>query len=174
MKFVKLDEIVEFSIGKNITRIKDEDADKYTPEDFDNDLVCRNTIVEEADCIINLISSKASPISIENRKKIITQNFLKCGLDKDKILPWYFCYQFNEGKDFERQITMFNQGTTLSVKKLNVGIIQNFRIKLPSLEKQHIIGEAYRKSIVQYELLMKKAEYFRTYALEIVRKIEED
>ncbi len=171
MKLVCLSEIVEFSSGKNSARIK---GDKYTPEDFDNDLMCRNTIISSEDCIINLIKTKASPISIENENKILTQNFLRCSLKKDEILPWFFCYQFNESKYLEKQIAMFNQGTTLSVKKLNVGTIQKLKIKLLDIEKQEIIGELYRKSMLQNELLIRQAENIKKCTLEIIKKIEED
>ena len=174
MELVRLDEIIEFSLGKNVTRIKEPNTEKYTPEDFERDLSSGDNECNTYGCIINLIKSKAAPISVHTESKVITQNFLKCLLDESKILPWYFCYQFNEGKELEQQIAMFHQGTTLSVKKLNVKTISDLKINLPDLEKQKLIGDAYRKSILQYQLYLKQAEDIKKYTLEMIRKIEED
>lgn len=174
MELVRLDEIIEFSLGKNVTRIKEQDTEIFTPEDFERDLSSGDNECNTYGCIINLIKSKAAPISVHTESKVITQNFLKCLLDESKILPWYFCYQFNEGKELERQIAMFHQGTTLSVKKLNVKTISDLKINLPDLEKQKLIGDAYRKSILQYQLYLKQAEDIKKYTLEMIRKIEED
>ncbi|MBE5970648.1 MAG: hypothetical protein E7242_10495 [Lachnospiraceae bacterium] len=174
MVLVKLNEIIEFSLGKNTTRIKEQDMDIYTPEDFEQDLSSGANDSNTSGCIINLIKSKAAPISGKTESKLITQNFLKCALDETKILPWYFCYQFNEGKDLEQQISMYHQGTTLSVKKLNVKIIGDLQIKLPGLDKQKLIGDTYRKSILQHELYIKRANDIKKYTLEMLRKIEED
>lgn len=174
MELVRLDEIMEFSLGKNVTRIKEQDTEIFTPEDFERDLSSGDNECNTYGCIINLIKSKAAPISVHTESKVITQNFLKCLLDESKILPWYFCYQFNEGKELEQQIAMFHQGTTLSVKKLNVKTISELKINLPDLEKQKLIGDAYRKSILQYQLYLKQAEDIKKYTLEMIRKIEED
>lgn len=174
MELVRLDEIIEFSLGKNVTRIKEPNTEKYTPEDFERDLSSGDNECNTYGCIINLIKSKAAPISVHTESKVITQNFLKCLLDESKILPWYFCYQFNESKELEQQIAMFHQGTTLSVKKLNVKTISDLKINLPDLEKQKLIGDAYRKSILQYQLYLKQAEDIKKYTLEMIRKIEED
>ena len=174
MELVRLDEIIEFSLGKNVTRIKEQDTEIFTPEDFERDLSSGDNECNTYGCIINLIKSKAAPISVHTESKVITQNFLKCLLDESKILPWYFCYQFNESKELEQQIAMFHQGTTLSVKKLNVKTISDLKINLPDLKKQRLIGNAYRKSILQYQLYLKQAEDIKKYTLEMIRKIEED
>ncbi|SES05941.1 restriction endonuclease subunit S [Lachnobacterium bovis] len=174
MEEVSLIEVMEFSLGKNVTRLKEQNEDIYTPEDFECDLTNRIITGETYGCIINLIKSKAAPITVNTEKKVITQNFLKCKLDETKILPWYFCYKFNESKDLEQQIAMYHQGTTLSVRKLNVKTIGDLKIKLPDLEKQKLIGEGYRKSILQHELYLKRANDIRKYTLEMLRKIEED
>ena len=65
---------------------------------------------------------------------------------------------------------MFHQGTTLSVKKLNVKTIGELKIKLPDIEKQKIIGEMYRISLVQKRLRLKQAEDMNQLALTIIRK----
>lgn len=169
-----LNEIMRFSLGKNTTRINVQESNLYSPENFENDLYCVNACYEKSECIINLIKSKVAPLSKENADKCLTSNFLKCEFAPDVLDKWYFCFQFNEGKALEQQIAMFHQGTTLSVKKLNVKTIGELKIKLPDIEKQKIIGEMYRISLVQKRLRLKQAEDMNQLALTIIRKIMED
>ena len=120
MKETTLNDIMHFTLGKNPTRLKESDVNLYTPKDFDQDLLDRDSKDSREVCIINLIRSKAAPMSDANREKILTSNFLRCELDASLIDGWYFCYQFNDGNALSQQIAMVNQGTTLSVKKLNL------------------------------------------------------
>ena len=174
MDIVKLNDVMDFNLGKNITRIRDENSNIYTQEDFEKDLKMNDTEDTQHACILNLIKSKAAPVSQCSERKTLTQNFMKCSLDTSVILPWYFCYQFNEGKYLDQQISMFHQGTTLSVKKLNIKMVEDLMIPLPDLEKQKNIGEAYRRVIKQYELSIKQAVNTRRYALELLRLIGEE
>lgn len=171
---VSLNELIEFTLGKNPTRLKERDSNIYTPENFDNDLFGINMSGEMSECIINLIKSKAAPVSAESSSKCLTSNFLRCEFDKSVLDKWYFCYQFNEGKDFDQQIAMVHQGTTLSVKKLNVKTIGELRIRLPDIEKQRKIGELYRQSLIRNRLMLKQAEEIKNLTLTVIRKIEED
>lgn len=174
MKSISLNEIIQFTSGKNPTRIR-EQADKlYTPEDFEKDLHCINSTKVGMGCIINLIKSKCSPISEQTEEKCITSNFLRCDFDTGKLDSWYFCYQFNEGKSFEQQIEMYHQGTTLSVKKLNIKTIGELKIVLPDIEKQRTIGNIYRQSIVQNDLMVQQAEDIRKFTMILIRRMEED
>lgn len=174
MEIKRLGEIIIFSLGKNPTRIKERETMIYSPENFENDLYCISKHNNSSECIINLIKSKAAPVSQDNEDKCITSNFLRCEFDGQILDKWYFCYQFNEGKDFEQQIAMFHQGTTLSVKKLNVKTVGELKIKLPDIEKQRKIGELYRQSLIQNRLMKKQAEDIRDLLLLTIRKIEEE
>lgn len=174
MELKSLCEVINFSLGKNPTRIKEQELSLYSPENFESDLYCINEHDKRSECIINLIKSKAAPVSMDNADKCITSNFLKCEFDGRILDKWYFCYQFNEGKDFEQQIAMFHQGTTLSVKKLNVKIIGELKIRLPDIDKQRKIGELYRQSLIQNRLMIKQAEDIKNLTLTIIRRIEED
>lgn len=174
MQSIALNEIIQFTLGKNPTRIRGQADELYTPEDFENDLHCINSTKEEIGCIINLIKSKCSPISEQTEAKCITSNFLRCDFDTRKIYSWYFCYQFNEGKGFEQQIEMYHQGTTLSVKKLNIKTIGELKIVLPDIERQRTIGNLYRQSIIQNDLLVKQAENVRKFMMTLIRRMEED
>ena len=110
MELKSLCEVINFSLGKNPTRIKEQELSLYSPENFESDLYCINEHDKRSECIINLIKSKVAPVSMDNADKCITSNFLKCEFDGRILDKWYFCYQFNEGKDFEQQIAMFHQG----------------------------------------------------------------
>ena len=120
------------------------------------------------------MKTKAAPVSTENEDKCLTSNFLRCEFDSKILDKWYFCFQFNEGKDFEQQIAMFHQGTTLSVKKLNVKTIGELKIRLPEIKKQRVIGELYRRSLIENRLRIKQAEDMNHLTLALIRKIEED
>ena len=60
------------------------------------------------------------------------------------------------------------------VKKLNVKIIGELKIRLPDIDKQKKIGELYRQSLIQNRLMIKQAEDIKNLTLTIIRKIEED
>ncbi len=169
-----LNEVIQFTIGKNPTRLKESDIDLYTPEDFEKDLHSINATEKEDSCVINLIRSKAAPCSLQTTDKCITSNFIRCEFDKDILDSWYFCYQFNAGKTLEQQIAMYHQGTTLSVKKLNIKIIGELKIPIPDIQKQRLIGRLYRQSIIQNDLRIKQAEDINTLTLSVIRRIEED
>ena len=166
-----LEDVIQFSLGKNPSRV-DENEELYSTEDFDTDLL--DNMDNLSIILINLIKSKAAPLSNRNSKKCITSNYLRCELDESKIDPWYFCYQFNEGKSIQQQIGMYHQGNTLSVKKLNIALISQLLIPLPTIEKQKSIGELYRLYIKRQELLRRQYENYNTLNKEIIRLIEED
>ncbi len=174
MESITLSEIVQFTLGKNPTRIREQIGELYTSEDFEKDLHSINTVQGGIGCIINLIKSKCSPISVQTEMKCITSNFLRCDFDTGKIYPWYFCYQFNEGKDFEQQIEMYHQGTTLSVKKLNIKTIGELKIFLPDIKKQMLIGNIYRQSIIQNDLMIRQAEDIKEFTMALIRRMEEN
>ena len=174
MESIALNEIIQFTLGKNPTRIREQADEIYSQEDFEKDLHCINTTKEGMGCIINLIKSKCSPISEQTEVKCITSNFLRCDFDTGKIYPWFFCYQFNEGQDFEQQIEMYHQGTTLSVKKLNIKTIGELKINLPDIEKQRIMGNLYRQSMIQSDLMIRQAENIRKFTIALLHKMEEN
>ena len=70
--------------------------------------------------------------------------------------------------------SMYHQGTTLSVRKLNIKTIGELKIVLPDMEKQRTIGNIYRQSIIQNDLLVKQAEDIRKFMMALIRRMEED
>lgn len=172
MEILKFKDIMTFSSGVNTTRLQKNDENLFSTEDFDNTFNSREK-THSSLCIINLIKSKAVPCLEKDVRKTISQNFLKCLLDTDVILPWYFCCQFNEGKALIQQIKSLNQGTFLAVKRLNVNIISNLEIRIPDLKKQKLIGELYRLSLLQYEQQLKVANDIKTYSFEMINRLLE-
>ena len=69
---------------------------------------------------------------------------------------------------------MYHQGTTLSVKKLNIKTIGELKIILPDIQKQRTIGNLYRQSIIQNDLMVKQAENVRKFTMTLIRRIDED
>ena len=69
---------------------------------------------------------------------------------------------------------MYHQGTTLSVKKLNIKTIGELKIALPDIEKQRTIGNLYRQSMIQNDLMVKQAEDIRKFTMALIRRMEED
>lgn len=168
-----LDDIMEFTAGKNITRLKEQEENIYKPEDFENDLH-GVTDEEPSGCIINLIRSTAAPLLNKTSEKCLTSNFLLCKFNIEVLDPWYFCYLFNESKDVEQQISMLHQGTTLSVKKLTKKSIGELNITLLDMQKQKLIGRLYRESIRQRDLMLKQVDNISNLTKTMIQKIEED
>ena len=71
MKLIILSEMVQFTLGKNPTRMRGQTNELYTSEDFEKDLHCIHAVKEDLGCIINLINSKCSPISEQTKTKCI-------------------------------------------------------------------------------------------------------
>ena len=160
-----LGELIEFTLGKNQTRILDSEQNLYTPDDLEHDLHSIEQSVEENDCVINLIKSKAA---------CLTSNFLKCSFDVNILDPWFFCYQFNESKIVEEQISRLHQGNTLCVKKLTMRSVSEIKIPLYDIKKQRMIGKIYRQMIAHKDLMLRQAENMENLTLAIIKKIEED
>lgn len=173
MNYRALKDLMQFTVGKNKTRIKDSSEDVFTPGDFERSLHNMDFSGEITGCIINLIKSKAAPLSNKS-EKCITSNFLKCVFDVDILDPWFFCYQFNESKMMEQQISMLHQGTTLSVKKLNIKSVGELNISLPDIKRQRLIGALYKESIIQKDLMLRQVENMSKMTLAVISKIEED
>lgn len=172
MEEQELGNIMTYTLGKNTTRIKASESSLYTPEDFDDDLHSTRQI-KPGECIINLIRPQAGPITGKYISKELTSNFLRCTFDSEAMDVWYFCYQFNASRYLKQQINRFNQGNTASVKKLNIKMIGELKIKLPEMEKQKIIGELYRFTLRQEALMQQQVTNMTKLSLETISQIEE-
>ena len=170
----KLSDIVTFTAGKNITRLNNVPEDNiYTQSDFENDLQGLNQGCTQG-CIINLMKSKAAPLSQITGSKCLITNFVLCNFDTDQLDPWYFCYLFNESKEIEKQLNRFQQGTVISVRKLTIKNIGELEIKIINFEKQKVIGKLYKEYVRKDYLMHLQIENISKLTRETIRKIEED
>lgn len=174
MKHQKLEQLIQFALGKNVTRLKDSGSIIYTPEDFEKDLHSINQSGKASECIISMIKSKAAPVSKETADLCITSNFLKCSFDPNILDPWYFCYQFNHGHEIEEQIARYHQGITLCVKKLTIQSISGLSIPLLEIDQQRIVGNLYRQAIIQRDLFLQQADNVMSMTMAVIRKYEEE
>ncbi len=174
MQTIRLDSLLSFSVGDNPSRVKEAEPNFYAQDDFFNDLHGVNMPASKHECIINLIRTAAAPLSAVTADKKITSNYLRCDMPEDELDPWYFCYQFNEGRFIKQQISMFSQGTNISVRRLNLQMIREMMIHLPGIEKQRHLGQLYQYSVKQYDMMCKQAENMKAMTLAVMRKIEED
>lgn len=173
MKELALKEVMTFTLGKNPTRLTEADGALITPDDLDGDLYSRHGDTDRACCIISLIKSTASPASDSTKEKCLTSNFLQCELNSKLIDGWYFCYKFNQSREFTQQIASVHQGTTTSVKKLTQRNIEELRITLPEIEKQRLLGDIYRQSLMQLDLMKKQTDQMGQLMFAAMEKMDE-
>ena len=174
METIKLGDLVGFTLGKNRSRL-DLPADEiYMPDDFTSDLHSRNNLSGIGDCVINQIQTKATVRSEKTQDKCLTSYFIQCKLYSEVLDSWYFCYQFNQGRELKRQIAMGLQGVTLSVKQVSIPTLEKMEIPIVSIDKQRILGRMYKQSIIQTDLMMAKAENFQEATLQMMKRIMED
>lgn len=141
----ELSTIIDLTAGKNVSRLGERsEKDIYTQSDFDNDLQGVND-GEIRSCIINLMRTKAAPLTEKSSNKCLTTNFVLCTFDNNELDPWYFCYLFNESRNVERQVNMFQQGSMLSVKKLTLKNIGDLTVEEIGIDKQRRIGNLYKE-----------------------------
>ena len=67
---ISLEDVIQFTLGKNRTRIDPRITDIYTPDNFEKDLHSITTLDRPDECIINLMKSKAAPLSKETKEKM--------------------------------------------------------------------------------------------------------
>ena len=105
MNKVMLGDVITFTLGKNSTRIKEHESKIYSLEDFEGDLQAAEEISNNYGCTINVIKSKASPLSERTVDKVLNSSYVKCDFDPEVLDPWYLCYQINEGAEIEQLST---------------------------------------------------------------------
>ncbi len=153
METVKVSDLIKnVRSGINQSRIKNHN-ELYGIEDFNSDELGIDRKYSQNSCVINLTYPRCSPLSDVSAKKIISLNYLILELDKDKILDWYFSYQFNHSEAIKSQIARYQQGTMTGIRKINKVIVLDLDIKVPSIEKQRQFADLYRKTgeLLYYE-----------------------
>lgn len=162
----KLNELVEFMSGSpqfRITEVADEYAsvfNYYSQTDLTDDLVgiisegIENKQVRtydevstlcENDVIFSLITGMATIIRRNHEGYLYTQNYVKLLPSKD-IDSKFLVYLINENKMIKKQLIMGLQGS--QVLKYTLKQLKELEIpKMPSIDKQRIIGQVYFKQL---------------------------
>lgn len=176
----KLNELVEFISGSpqfRITEVADEYASVfiyYSQTDLTDDLVgiisegIENKQVRtydevstlcENDVIFSLITGMATIIRKNHEGYLYTQNYVKLLPSKD-IDSKFLVYLINENKMINKQFMMGLQGS--QVLKYTLKQLKELEIpKIPSIEKQKIIGQVYFNQL-RVEALEHRAAKFKS------------
>lgn len=99
--------------------------------------------IKKGDLIFNLISGKAAIVKKDYENYIFTQNFVKIE-PKKNLNKEFLVYLLNEEEEIQKQFELSLQGS--KILKYSLTQLKNLKVsKLPTLEKQKLIGEIYMK-----------------------------
>lgn len=191
---MKLSELLELVSGTPQFRIVEVSNPKapvftyYTQTDLNDDLVGiissnvdnkqvrtndKVSTLSSGDVLFSLITGKATIVGKEHEGYLYTQNYVKL-LHGEKIDSKFLVYLMNESKAIRKQLMLGLQGSL--VLKYTLTQLRDLEIKkIPSIDKQKIIGQVYfnqlrlkalRNRVAELESKIKLAE------LEEVSKIE--
>ena len=108
------------------------------------------------DVIFSLISGNACIVRKSHEGYLYTQNYIKLFTD-GSVDPTFLVYLLNENRKVKRQFQAGLQGS--SVLKYTLKQLKELELPvLPSLEKQKIIGDIYRKQLKVEALKIRAAE----------------
>jgi restriction endonuclease S subunit len=188
---MKLEDIVTVRVGKNLSRGNEKNdltLVAYSYEDLTSDLdgsfldsqpssyrgipnVKDSYLSSPGDVVFSFVSSKAGIVSDLNQGKIINQNFAKLVITYDQLDSSYLCYALNESYSMKRQMAISMQGST--IPKLTPAILKELEIKLPSIEKQRMIGKSYFFLKKRQALVKKQAKLEEQLYLEVLKQLDQ-
>lgn len=191
MKLSKLVELVSGTPQFRIVEVSNPKAPVftyYTQTDLNDDLVGiissevdnkqvrtndKVSTLSSGDVLFSLITGKATVVSKEHEGYLYTQNYVKLLHGKD-IDSKFLVYLMNESKAIRKQLMLSLQGSL--VLKYTLTQLRDLEIKkIPSIDRQKIIGQVYfnqlrlkalRNRVTELEAKIRLAE------LEDVSKIE--
>lgn len=177
---VELTELVELVSGEpqfRITEVFDKKAPIFTyysqtdltddlvgiiSKDVDNKKIRTNdnlNILCEGDVVFSLITGIATIVRKQHHGYVYTQNYVKL-LPSHKIDSKFLVYLINENKIIKKQFLMGLQGS--KVLKYTLKQLKELEIpKIPSIEKQKIIGQVYFNQL-RLEALKNRASELQT------------
>lgn len=159
--------VASFTPGAHVSRIRQNDQAKarrfYATEQFmsdcwqsgnttngDKEQVVRPTqavlSVQTGDVVISLIHGKAAIVSPKHAGRLLSNNYVRVEVDRQKVIPAWFVWHFNESRESRRQQVMATQGSTF-VLRLSLTEVRQFTATLPPLNKQKAIGGLYLSTI---------------------------
>lgn len=186
---MKLGDIVSVKIGRNLSRENDKidlTLGSYTYEDLVKDLegsfLDSNTLSnagndedsyvgKAGDVVFSFVSSKASIVSDIREGKVLNQNFAKLIIEQDHLDRRYLCYALNESHFMKKQMAISMQGS--AIPKLTPAILKKLEIRLPTIEKQRMIGNAYFVLRKRQALARRQAELEEQLYLEVLKQLDQ-
>ena len=191
---MKLSELVELVSGTPQFRIVEVSNPKapvftyYTQTDLNDDLVGiissdvdnkqvrtndKVSTLSTGDVLFSLITGKATIVRKEHEGYLYTQNYVKL-LHAEDIDSKFLVYLMNESKAIRKQLMLGLQGSL--VLKYTLTQLRDLEIKkIPSIDKQKIIGQVYFNQLRLKALRNRVAELeakIRLAELEEVSEIE--
>ena len=191
---MKLSELVELVSGTPQFRIVEVSNPKapvftyYTQTDLNDDLVGiissdvdnkqvrtndKVSTLSTGDVLFSLITGKATIVRKEHEGYLYTQNYVKL-LHAEDIDSKFLVYLMNESKAIRKQLMLGLQGSL--VLKYTLTQLRDLEIKkIPSIDRQKIIGQVYFNQLRLKALRNRVAELeskIRLAELEEVSKIE--
>ena len=159
MKLSKLVELVSGTPQFRIVEVSNPKAPVftyYTQTDLNDDLVGiissdvdnkqvrtndKVSTLSTGDVLFSLITGKATVVSKEHEGYLYTQNYVKL-LHAEDIDSKFLVYLMNESKAIRKQLMLGLQGSL--VLKYTLTQLRDLEIKkIPSIDKQKIIGQVY-------------------------------
>lgn len=179
---MKVNELAIIKVGRNISRLSDEELKEqpfYTFDDLNFDLTHiadlkhkghakKNHLTYTGDIVISFVGTKATVVTEVNQGKLLNQNFAKIMIDDTLVDPYYFCYVLNESQQIQKQKNIFMQGTNLP--KMTPTILKGLEVHLPTLQKQSFIGIAYFNLCKRQYLLKRQADLEEQFFLKLIQQ----
>lgn len=128
------------------------------------------TTVSTGDVVFSLISGKAAIVQAVHSGYLLTQNYVML-VPSDGIDARYLVYTLNENREIKRQLQSGKQGSATlkyTIRQLNALLLP----RLPSREKQGVIGELYFSQIRLDALRKRASELETTLVMEKIRKAD--
>lgn len=111
-------------------------------------------ITQVGDVLVDSISLEATVITEKTKGLLVLFNYFVLRQKNSNINNYFFANWFNNSTEAKRQINENIQGTT--IKKLNLSQLTNFKVTLPKINQQNLIGQLYEKQIKKEMLINKK------------------
>lgn len=127
-------------------------------------------MVKAGDVLFSLISGKTTMVSYDHSGYLFTQNYVKL-IPKEEIAPKYLIYLLNEDISIKRQFQIGLQGSM--VLKYTIKQLSELKLpKLPTLEKQKMMGELYFNQLKLRALRERIATLEATILLEKLKEVK--
>ncbi len=110
------------------------------------DLASNKASLKEGDVVISNGLQRAAIVGKSNAGKLLSLNFTKVELDKNRLDSRYFLYLFNVFKDVKVQKERELQGTG-PIRKIPISSLEKITIPIIPMDEQIKIGSVYTETL---------------------------